>query len=52
MEKSAFDASYAAICQSYSAKIYALEKAREAELRRLEQNFRTEMARVHLKVEE
>jgi len=52
MEQSTFDANYAAICRSYRAKIETLEKAREAELRRLEQNFRTEMARIHLQVEE
>jgi hypothetical protein len=44
MTKEQFDAAYAAIIGSYKGKMDLLEKARDAELRRLEQNFRVEVA--------
>lgn len=45
MTKEQFDAAYAAITGFYQEKMDLLEKSRDAELRRLEQNFRVEEVR-------
>ena len=45
MTKEQFDAAYATITKSYKEKIDLLERARESELRRLEQQFLRESSR-------
>jgi hypothetical protein len=45
MTKEQFDAAYASIAKSYKEKIDLLERARESELRRLEQQFLRESSR-------